>query len=220
MVPRHLLFFALPAAALAFHGSSQAQTTVTSQVNSGSDDVEEEVATGTMDLTSSDLELINDQSFRGPQLVGVRFTAVNVPQGATINSAFVQFDCDDGDVGFDTPTADLVIKAQAADDTVTFAGTTSELSSRPTTTASVAWSSIPSWVAGDGAGANEKTPDLAPIIQEVVSRAGWVSGNSIVIVFTGTGERTADSFNGVPAAAPLLSVTYGGPSAVPSWEMY
>ena len=36
----------------------------------------------------------------------------------------------------------------------------------------------------------------------------WVSGNSIVIIFTGIGHRTAESFEGLPAAAPLLQVQF------------
>ena len=41
-----------------------------------------------------------------------------------------------------------------------------------------------------------------------VNRPGWAGGNSLVILVTGSGERTAESFNGVAAAAPLLHVEY------------
>ena len=53
----------------------------------GSDDAEE-AASGGMSLTSSDLELVYDGS---NQKVGMRFTSVAVPRGATITRAYLQF---------------------------------------------------------------------------------------------------------------------------------
>jgi len=41
-----------------------------------------------------------------------------------------------------------------------------------------------------------------------VNRSGWVSGNSLVLIITGTGTRTAESYNGDAAGAPLLHVEY------------
>ncbi|MGI9326013.1 MAG: hypothetical protein ACR2PZ_12385, partial [Pseudomonadales bacterium] len=58
------------------------------------------------------------------------------------------------------------------------------------------------------AGPNQKTPNIASIIQEVTGRPGWASGNSLVLIITGTGERAAESFNGDQAGAPLLHVEY------------
>ena len=49
---------------------------------------------------------------------------------------------------------------------------------------------------------------MATITQEVVSRSGWNSGNFIAYTITGTGTRTAEAYNGVSAAAPLLIVSY------------
>jgi hypothetical protein len=58
------------------------------------------------------------------------------------------------------------------------------------------------------AGLDQRTPDIASVIQEIVSRPGWTSGNSLVVIITGTGERVAESYDGVAAAAPLLHVEY------------
>jgi hypothetical protein len=57
-------------------------------------------------------------------------------------------------------------------------------------------------------GPDQQTPDIAPIIQEIVNRPGWSSGNSLVIIVSGTGERVAESYRGDPAGAPLLHVEY------------
>ncbi len=46
------------------------------------------------------------------------------------------------------------------------------------------------------------------MIQEIVTRPGWASGNSLAIIITGTGHRTAEAYDGVPARAPLLHIEY------------
>jgi len=64
------------------------------------------------------------------------------------------------------------------------------------------------WTAAGDAGPEQRTPNLAAVIQEIVNRPGWASGNALAIIVTGTGRRVAESYNGVPAAAPLLHVEY------------
>jgi hypothetical protein len=39
-----------------------------------------------------------------------------------------------------------------------------------------------------------------------VNRTGWTAGNSMVFIVTGTGVRTAESFEGL--FAPVLHVTF------------
>jgi hypothetical protein len=62
-------------------------------------------------------------------------------------------------------------------------------------------------------GPDQQTPDLSAVIQELVNRPGWSSGNALAIIITGTGKRTAEAFNGDADGAPLLHVRYrvGGP---------
>ena len=69
-----------------------APSNVTVRVNQGSDDAEQNVSTGAMDLASTDLELIYDTA---NQLVGMRFQNVQVPPGATIQSAYIEFETDE-----------------------------------------------------------------------------------------------------------------------------
>ena len=173
--------------------------TIEVRVNAGDDDAEEK-STGSVKLTSSDLELTVDKS--NQQVVGLRFNSLNLPQGATIQNAYLQFQADE--TGSDPTT--LVIHGQATDNAPNFASTTGNVTSRTTTNASVPWSPAP-WNKGD-AGSAQQTPNVASVIQEVVSRPGWSAGNSLAIIVTGTGKRTAESFDGVPSAAPLLHVEY------------
>ena len=173
--------------------------TVEVRVAASSDDAEEQ-ATGGVSLTSSDLELVFDGS---NQTVGMRFTGVDIPPGAEIVTAYVQFQVDEP---FSDPTS-LTIQGQTADNAATFTTATNNISSRPRTTAAVSWAPPP-WPTVGQAGPDQRTPNLAAVVQEIVGRAGWSSGDSLVILVTGSGKRTAESFDGTPAGAPLLHVEY------------
>jgi hypothetical protein len=41
-----------------------------------------------------------------------------------------------------------------------------------------------------------------------VNRPGWASGNSLVLIVTGTGRRVAFSYEGMATGAALLHVEY------------
>ncbi|MGZ8220901.1 MAG: hypothetical protein ACXWT0_04545, partial [Methylobacter sp.] len=172
------------------------------RVNSSSDDAEQFVSNGVMDLPSSDLELTLEAS---NQIVGLRFNLVNIPQGATIDSATIQFTVDEVNTA---EVTSLTIHGHADDNAPTFTAAASNISSRPTTAASVLWDPVPGWTTVGLAGPGQKTPDLKAVIQEIVSRSGWGSGNSLVVIINGSGKRVARAFNGVAAAAPLLHVDY------------
>ena len=85
-------------------------------------------------------------------------------------------------------------------------------STRALTTAATAWTPTP-WTLVSEAGANQRTPDLSSVLQEIVSRPGWAGGNAVALIITGTGHRTARAYEGKPAGAPLLHLEYktGGP---------
>jgi len=169
------------------------------RVSGGYDDAEER-SSGGMYLTSSDLELAYDG---GNQTVGMRFADVDVPQGAAIINAYVQFKVDETSSG----AASLVIEGQDIDNAPAFGSTESNISSRVRTLAGVLWSPLP-WTAVGEAGPDQQTPDISSVIQEIVDRPDWLSGNALAVVFTGTGERVAESYNGDPDGAPLLHVDY------------
>ena len=169
------------------------------QVAASADDGEESEA-GQMNLTSSDLELVFSG---GNQTVGMRFSNVEIPRGASITNATIQFQVDEPTT---VPTS-LSIQGEAADDAVAFTTQVGNISSRSRTTSSVAWLPAP-WPDVGEAGPDQRTPNIASVIQEVIDRPGWSSGNALVTIITGTGERTAESFNGDAAGAPILHVDY------------
>lgn len=195
-------------------GTASAQTTITSQVAQGNDDAEEQVSNGNMDLGSSDLELTYEGGTN--QLVGIRFQNLNIPQGTTILSASIQFTTDETDSG----STSLTLRGHDTDNASIFSSSDYNISNRTLTSASVAWNNIPAWNTVGQSAANQRTPDVTAIVQEIVNRGGWNSGNAMAFVISGTGERTAESYNGDSSKSPVLTIvadfTPTPPSPLPS----
>ena len=166
-----------------------------------SDDAEETSA-GAVSLTSSDLELVFDSSSTGNQTIGMRFANVTVPPGADVVDAYVQFEVDEVSTGSPVP---LTVQGQKSLNPPTFTTATRNLSSRPRTSTSVPWNP-PSWPTTHVAGLDQRTPDISEVVQEIVSQPGWASGNSVAIIVTGSGKRTAEAFDGT--RGPLLHIEY------------
>ena len=103
-----------------------------------------------------------------------RFQNVIVPQGATIDSAYIKLNWEGGE------EVDFLIAAVDVDDfdvptDNTYAAHDTE------TTATVSWN-IPSEGSQDSGKYYKTSPDIKTIIQEIVDRAGWSSGNAIGII--------------------------------------
>lgn len=139
---------------------------------------------------------------------GLRFTNVTIPRGALIQAAAI-----DLYLGF-APTFDdaqCSIGAHNHDDAPAFpaAAGANDVNTRlaSMTTAAVAWNadgllSSPGWVT---------SPDISAVVQEIVNRSGWASGNAIVVILkgdTGTSKSLySASYDGTPANAAKLAVT-------------
>jgi hypothetical protein len=176
------------------------------QIAHSRDDAEER-SDGSIGKGSNDLELVFNQEGpgnSGNQTVGLRFNGVNIPQGSHINNAYIQFTAEDTT----SNTTVLLIEGEATDNSPIFAKSAFNISSRPRTAASVGWSPAP-WLTLGQAGPDQRTDNIAPVIQEIVNRSGWSSGNSLVIIITGSGDRVAESYNGDKAAAPRLHIEFG-----------
>ena len=163
------------------------------------DDAEESARTR-MRLTSSDLELVDAST---NQTVGMRFSGIGIPQGATIHNAYVQFQVDETDSGI----TNLIIEGEDTDNALPFESTKANISSRPRTGAFASWTPNP-WLNVGEAGPDQRTPNIASVIQEIVDRPAWTGGNALVIIITGSGTRTAEAYDGVSAGAPLLHVEF------------
>lgn len=183
--------------------SAQSSTVVTTRIAASTDDAEEG-ASGRVYRASTDLELVYDGS---RQTLGLRFTKVAVPQGATVTDAYIQFKTDEAT----SVSTVLTIRGQAVNSAPTFSSTSKNVSSRSRTAASVAWSP-PAWKKVGETGAGQRTPNLASVVQEVVDRSGWASGNALAFIVTGKGERVAESFDGTRTGTPLLRIAFTVPA--------
>jgi hypothetical protein len=175
--------------------SAGSTTVVEVRVAAKTDDAEEKDSGGSMDLTSGNVDL-------GTKTSGTRFL-LSVPQGAQIVRSYVQFTVDKAQTG----TTALMIEGEASDNAPTFGSSKHNIVNRLRTFNSVNWTPA-GWPTKGAAGANQQTPDLSPIIQEIVDRPGWASGQGLVLIVTGTGGRQAVSYDTKSATAPLLHVEY------------
>jgi hypothetical protein len=168
------------------------------------DDVEEEVATGGMDMTSSDLELPYEGTGQSTlQVIGLRYTDIFIEKGAAITEVWVQFQVDEDKGG--TDPVNLIIEGELSANAAAFTSDALNVTSRARTTAQVQWS-VPNWTNVGNHGPDQTTPNIASIIQEIVNQDGWAAGNAIVLIFSddpanpSSGIRCAEAGPGSGAA--------------------
>lgn len=185
--------------------SAQAATNITVvdvRVASGVDDVEQRLNDGTISTSSTDLELINDPgTAQRLQSVGIRFTGVNVPRGAVISKAYLEFQVDETS----SEDTSLVLRAEAADNAAAFTTTANNVTNRSRTSAAINWNNLPAW---STVSAKVQSPDITPVLQEVVSRSGWNAGGSLVLFVDGSGRRVVKSYEKGSSSASLLHIEY------------
>ncbi|MFH0759765.1 MAG: T9SS type A sorting domain-containing protein, partial [Bacteroidota bacterium] len=187
------------------------QTHLAIPIVDGNDDAEESsietewFPEGGVTRTSSDLELYWDDAI---QYVGVLFRNVQIPQGSTIDSAYIQFvakQAGDDEIsikiyGVDSPTVDSIPETNFG------------VSGKPRTTASVDWSPAP-WINEFDALPAQRTPHLNSVIDEIIGNAGWAAGNNMMFVLTGEVDenkiRNAYSFD-MDEEGPVLHVWFSG----------
>jgi YVTN family beta-propeller protein len=190
-------------------GVAITSTSFNGRVAASSDDAEES-GNGSVNLASTDLEFMKDGTVQ--RAVGMRWPNVSIPQGATIANAYLVLTTDEAG---STP-ADVRFYGEASDNALTFNTNPGNVSSRTPTVASSDWLGIPAW---GTLGKERHSPDISRILQEIVNRAGWRSGNSIVIIAkpltSNTDPRTAVSFDLNPGQAPRLHIEYTLPTATP-----
>jgi type IV pilus assembly protein PilY1 len=142
------------------------------------------------------------------QIVGVRFTGLEIPQGAKVTSAQLSFTSGSST----SEPAKLLIRAEDADDAQPFTEEENNISSRKTTTEKVTWNMEAGWTDG----LTYTTPkelNLKELVQTVVNRQGWCGGrNGMAFIISADNEenplRLARSFDDSPDKAPVLKVEF------------
>ncbi|MCB0086102.1 MAG: hypothetical protein KDE47_34415, partial [Caldilineaceae bacterium] len=128
---------------------------------------------------------------------------VNIPSGAVVQNAFIEFTAD----ADSSQPATLLIRAEQIDSSAPFTITTANLTSRVVTLTETTWENVPAWTTGQ----TYQTPNLAALLQEVIDLPGWSSGNAVSFIISGIGERKAKSFDNDFNLAPVLVIEFSPP---------
>lgn len=193
---------------------AQPQGVIERAVNQSADDAEEGSPTTPVYLNSTDLELTVDPlTPQVTQTIGLRFTALPLTRAMTITRAYVEFSVDEAS----TETTTLQIQGEATGNALTFSATPANISQRKRTASVIVWPTIPVWPT---VGEKVRTPDLTPIVQEIVNRPDWAAGNALAFIINGAGRRTTVAYDGDPPQAPLLHIEYATPALVLSRHLY
>lgn len=176
-------------------------------ISSDSDDAEENIDGGGIDLTSSDLEMTRDDGVLGvgskDQWIGIRFTNIDIPKDAHIDSVFIQFTVKSED----TDPAVLQLHGDKFFNSSTFSDLDYNISSRPQTDTSVYWT-VPNWNNEDESGPKQTTPNLAGIVEEIITQSLWQQGNAVSFIVQGSGRRSAFTHDNDSQKAARLHIYY------------
>ena len=163
---------------------------------------------------------------------GMRFQNITIPKSSTITTASFNLTCS---TTYSMTTVNSRITGDDEDNAATFSTLANYQDRRGTvvggannnyiTTANVTWDNLPTW----NAGTVYQSPEIKTVVQEIVNRAGWSSGNAMVIFWddhegrstmpTGDSQyykRSAYSYDGDAAKAPLLHLEYIDATTLPT----
>lgn len=143
---------------------------------------------------------------------GLRFTSITIPKSSTIVAAKLTFRCRLSNSG---TVCNTRISAEDVDNPGDFSGDNyasfmTRYGNR--TSAVVDWDGLAAWVAGN----DYDSPEIKTVIQELVNRADWDSGDALVIFWedfdersTSSGaQRRAESYDGDSSNAPKLHIEF------------
>ena len=162
---------------------------------------------GTCSITNTKLEIGSHSS--GDEWSGAaRFTSVTIGQGDTITSAVFSLKAD-STYSASPNVVKIYVSAQDSDNAAALTTTSGDLnaSGRPRTTATTVG------VVTSITGGNWYDFDITAAVQEVVDRAGWASGNALVVLIDTHEDTTTSewqdwkSYDAAPADAPKISIT-------------
>ncbi|MGH8460241.1 MAG: VWA domain-containing protein [Stenotrophobium sp.] len=145
--------------------------------------------------------------------VGLRFANLNIPKGATILSAEIDFTS----YATDTSTPTLLIQVENAANPASYSATGANtignrMATSGTASASVNWPTT----AWSSSSSIYTTPDLKALVQAVVNRSDWSNTSNALSFFItpagGSGQHAAYSHDGGASSAPRLRIQIEGPA--------
>jgi len=170
------------------------------RVNGGENDAQEDMSSNLVSIDDLQLTMIDDY------IIGMRFTDVRVPQGATILNSYIQLQS----AATSVTQTDLTIAGEDINHALAFTDDDSDIMDRNETSASEDWDISASWENGDF----QRTPNISDVVQEIVNRNGWEIGNAMMLAIYGDGNRSVIAYEGNPSASALLHIEYQGNNTV------
>ncbi len=119
---------------------------------------------------------------------GLRFQNINIPQGAVIDSAFLELFSHEGKSTEDV--AELTIIGEASDNPETFT-LDALITDRPQTEDSVEWIVDDEWEIYQP----YRSADIGSIVQSLVDREGWEAGNAMAFLLKGRNQGPSEVEN-------------------------
>jgi hypothetical protein len=194
-----VLQFVLAAMLLAIAANPAAAITQIFETRlTGSDNDAEEDSLGAVNLTDSVLDL--GGLYRK---TGLRFANVTIVKNAPITRAYVEFTA----AAMDSSNTTFTVEAEAQDNPAAFTTGLFNISSRHFYSQTVDWPATYAW---STVGQAHQTADVTALVQKLVNRGGWASGNAMVFVVS-NGEdlfRKASSWDQDPNKAAKLHIEY------------
>jgi hypothetical protein len=172
-------------------------TTLHLQVSASSDDARESGA-GAVSITVTIMTMNSGNAW-----MGWRFLNVTIPQAAVINSATLQLFVDS--TSTDDPDGDIY--GNDVDSAATFTTASNDISGRALTTAKTTWTAT-----GVGGGAFISAPSVTSVVQEIIDRGSWASGNNLALLYdalTGSGFSVR-AYDNLASEAAKLDIDYAG----------
>ncbi len=138
---------------------------------------------------------------------GFRFTNITIPAGAIIDDAYITF-TSDGNNNKTVASVQFFGQDGTANPATFVDGSSGTIRGRTKTSANVLWSNLPEWINDS----TYDTPNLSPIVQEIIDDQSGLSNGSIVFITESIGpdfeDRVAFEYGDDANKAAQLNIEY------------
>ncbi len=174
---------------------------------------------GDLSFSSTTLELAEDGA-RGHQSLGMIFNDIDVPQGATIDSAYIEFQSNEDQSG----VVSLEVQGVDRDNAAAWSGSyavdnavdTNAADGSIGTAATTSWTP-PAWSSGEKG--DDTRVSVTTIVKEIVDRGGWAVDNDMAFAVqyvSGAGKRVARR----DGSAPQLVINWSETTTTTATNLY
>lgn len=158
-------------------------------------------AAGLQSISDAHLAIGDNRTYSPPyQMSAMRFANIDIPRSATIISANLKIRSLDSEY---RGNVEGVIRAEEVDNAPDYTGR--NISDAPLTAAAVDWDHRTNWSANTW----YTSPDIAPLIQQIIDRTGWNNNNAAALYYSTRTETGKQRFFAAFSTAPAqLEITY------------